>query len=177
MIRQEASSDYHAPTPPDAADSAHRAAKHRIILVRIYLAVIILCLPFTVTVLIVLYSADPFGSHPDMSGLTATSIGIIGIIVFYLFLYKLQTSVAWTIRRRIEWLLVHLASIVTMFYLIVWLGFSSAWSARPLWGDYELQTTSRSWIISVIVVGSITWLGNLFDLLRQHVFTEFRRHR
>lgn len=176
MMPPRTPSDPHAPLPPDAGEAVLRTAKRRIIVIRVYIAVIILSLPFTATVLVILHSVNPFGRHPDMSGLTATSIGIIGVIVFYIFLHKLQTSVAWTLRRRMVWLLAHLASIVTLFFVIVWLGFSSAWSKLPMWGDYELQTTSRSWVISVIVIGSITWLGSLFDLLRQHVFSDFRRH-
>jgi hypothetical protein len=156
--------------PVSREQSTHSAAHHRLV-VRIYVAIIGVSLPATAATLVLLHTANPVPNHPDMSGLTATSIGIIGIIIFYIFLYKLQMSVAWTPKDRFAWLVAHVVTIVGLFYLVIWFGFASPWSAVAVWGDYDLQTTARSWVISVIVAGTITLLGSLFDLIRRLTFS------
>jgi hypothetical protein len=147
---------------------------HRIIML-VFIVALSGSLPGSAALLVLLHAFDPFHGHPDMAGLTATSIGIIGIIIFYTFLYKFQTTSPWSRRARLAWLSGHLASIIVLFYFIVWLGFASPISGSVLWGDYDLQTTAKSWVISDIVVGTITLLGGLFDLLRRYAIAVRRK--
>jgi hypothetical protein len=157
------------PIPPVPAPEQPQRRSH--VEIRILAILLVIAHPASGAILWALHVLDPFPGHPDMAGLTATSIGIVGIIVFYIFLYKLETSSNWTMRERIAWTIGHILSIILLFYMLIWIGFASPWRQLPLWGDYNLETMARSWVISVIVVGTITLLGGGFDLIRRYAMT------
>ena len=169
----------HDSIPTAAGDPSygiHRGAtapdSRRRFILRIYVAVLVASLPLTVILLIGLHISDSVMTlHEDMMGLAATSVGIIGVLLFYIFLYKLEILESWTTRQRVFGLGFHFLSIFFLFFIVIWLGIASKWSATCFWGSYDLQTTSRSWVITVIVVGTITLLGSFFDLLRRYTFS------
>ena len=140
-----------------------RAAQFR----RVYLAVLLSALPGTAGVLWLLSQAHHVGGNEDIHGLIAVSAGIIGVLVFFIFLYKFQTTSAMSMRRRALMLGTHALLIALLFWLLIWLGFYSPWRDVSCWGSYEFNTATRSWIISVLVIGTITLLGSFFDLVRR----------
>jgi len=142
------------------------AATRRIFFCRLFLAAIIFTVPATALLLIAFRWLNRLNFHPDMIGLTAISIGIIGVLVFFIFLYKYQTSAPLTMQHRWILLAVHLLSVFLLFLLVMWLGFASPWSRNNIWGNYDLETASRTWVITVIVVGAISLLGGLFNTMR-----------
>lgn len=146
-----------------SVDSARYGQAFRMFLI----VVTCLVLPVTGYTLWLLPSFARLIPHPEALGLTAVSIGIIGILVFFIFLYKFQVHSGYALRRRLIALLVHAATIIALFFIVIWLGFGAPWSRTALWGVYDLETASRSWIIAVIVVGTLTLLGSFFDAMRQ----------
>ena len=131
---------------------------------RIFLVMIASSLPATALNLYLLSHAHFIGGDPDVHGLIAVSCGILGVLVFFIFLYKFQTSSQMSVRRRVIFLGGHALAIALLFWLLIWLGFDSPWRDARCWGSYEFNTAARSWIISVLVIGSITMLGSFFDL-------------
>jgi uncharacterized membrane protein len=105
-------------------------------------------------------------------GLIAVSVGILGILVFFIFLYKYQMLATQSRRARIVALIVHSAIILVLFLGLIWAGYDSPWSERAFWGDYNLHEATKSWVIAVIVLGSITLLGSLFDFVRKRLAGE-----
>jgi hypothetical protein len=133
---------------------------------RVFAIVIGGILPATALLLLLLPHIDSLSPYPDLAGLIAVSVGITGILIFFIFLYKYQATARLSMRRRLALLGVHAASATLLFVVVIWLGFASPWSRADVWGDWNLQTASRSWVIAVIVVGTISALGSLFHLMR-----------
>ena len=142
-------------------------ARRALLFRRVYLAVLLCVLPGTAGVLWVLSQIQHTGDNLDIHGMIAVSTGIIGVLVFYIFLYKYQTTSPMRARRRALLLAGHALTIALLFWLLIWLGFDSPWRDVNCWGNYEFNTAARSWIMSVLVIGTITLLGSFFDLVRR----------
>jgi len=132
-----------------------------------YPLVIIGILPMTAAALRLLSLIPPIAGFPDINGLIAVSVGILGLIIFYIFLYKYQITARLTRRTRYLLMGLHVAITALLFLGLIWLGFNSPWHAAHIWGNYEYNTAVRSWIIAVLVLGVITLLGSLFDCVRR----------
>ena len=142
-----------------------RMDRHQL-LRRVYFTVILGAIPLTIVALACLTFLNRWSPQPDILGLTAISTGIIGVLVFFIFLYKFQVSDAIRGRTRLIVLLLHGLLTMALFGIVAWLGFASPWMHVNYWGNYDLETCARSWTIAVIVVGVITLLGSFFDLMR-----------
>jgi hypothetical protein len=127
--------------------------------------VMTLILPVTVLVLRLMRFFNVYGLHPDVLGLSAISVGIVGILVFFMFLYKYQIHSGMTAHRRWVALLIHGMMIIVLFLLVILFGFIWEVGKIDMWGNYSLEIASRSWVIAVLVVGTITLLGSFFDLI------------
>lgn len=130
------------------------------------LAVIVAVLPATAYALMLIPTFESLLLHPDVPGLVAVSVGIVGILIFFIFVYKYQTSFEGTFRARMVLLVAHALLVVLLFALVIHIGFGMPWSTDRIWGSYDCETAARSWIIAVIVVGTLTGLGSLFDAMR-----------
>jgi|GEM_PF-1427523 hypothetical protein len=140
---------------------------------RAFLLAISLTLPLTVAALCVLSALRLWPEDQDIRGLVAISVGIVGILVFFIFLYKFQMLTSLT--RRGRWLAMTLHALVVLLLLIIviWLGFDSPWQDVAYWGSYTLHDASKPWIIAVIVIGSLSLLGSIFDFMRRHLAGEY----
>ncbi len=136
---------------------------------RVFIVVISLVLPVTVLALWLLTYVRIWRPELDVTGLMAISIGILGILVFFIFLYKYQIVSKLDHRQRWIALGVHAGIVLALFLGCIWLAFDSPWSDRMVWGDYDMQDVAKSWIISVLVIGTISLLGSLFDLIRRRL--------
>lgn len=148
-------------------NNASPEARKRKLFSRLFLALFAASLPATAVALAVLTTLTSLAPHPDISGLTAVSIGIVGILAFFIFLYKYQTYSGLNTKQRWVVLAIHACVILMLFAFVIWLGFYSPWKGDLVWGSYDLEIASRSWIISIIVIGVITLLGSFFDLIRK----------
>jgi hypothetical protein len=143
-----------------------RTFEERIALLRIvYISAMCLCLFMTILCLWGIQWLNCLKLHPDVLGLSAISVGIIGIISFYIFLYRYQIDGNLTRHQRWIVLLVHALVILLLFCVVIVLGFVLEFGIPDRWGNYNLQTASRSWIISILVVGAITMLGSFLELI------------
>jgi hypothetical protein len=70
-------------------------------------------------------------------------------------------------------LILHALVVTLLFILLIWLAFDSPWLHDKMWGVYDLQEAGKPWIIAVLVIGSITLLGSLFDFLRRGMGGEY----
>ena len=149
---------------PDESGSGRRRTR---IIKNLFMFAICCSLPLTILVLWLLAYVQMWPHDVDISGLLAISIGILGILIFFMFLYKYQMIIAQSIRRR--WLLLAMHALVTLvlFLFTIWLGYDSPWADELIWGSYDMLASAKPWIISVLVIGSITLLGSLFDLMRR----------
>jgi hypothetical protein len=86
----------------------------------------------------------------DAMGLLAISVGILGILVFFMFVYKYQVIMKCDHRGRWLALLVHALIVLALFLGCIWLAFDSPWSAMKLWGDFDMLSVAKTWIISVL---------------------------
>lgn len=136
---------------------------------RIFLLVVIVAiLPATAYALMLIPTFESLLLHPDVPGLVAVSVGIVGILIFFIFVYKYQTSFDGTFRMRMVLLVGHALLVVLLFAIVIRVGFGMPWSTERIWGSYDCETAARSWIIAVIVVGTLSGLGSLFDAMRVH---------
>lgn len=140
---------------------------------RAFLLAISLTLPMTVAALCILGALRLWPHDQDIRGLVAISVGIIGILIFFIFLYKFQMLSTLTRRRR--WLAMTLHALVVLLLLIIliWLGFDSLWHDVAYWGSYTLHEASKPWIIAVLVIGSLSLLGSVFDYVRRRINGEY----
>jgi len=140
---------------------------------RAFLLAISLTLPLTVAALALLSALHLWPHDQDIRGLVAISVGIIGLLIFFIFLYKFQMLT--TLTRRGRWLTMTLHALVVLLLLIIiiWLGFDSPWRDADYWGSYTLYDASKPWIIAVIVIGSISLLGSIFDFVRRRMAGEY----
>ncbi|MFZ1730617.1 MAG: hypothetical protein WBQ23_14505 [Bacteroidota bacterium] len=145
----------------DPGDRRSRIVKY------LFLFAISSSLPLTILVLWLLAYVQMWPRDVDVSGLLAISIGILGILIFFMFLYKYQMNVIVSARRR--WIMLggHAAVTLALFFFTIWLGYDSPWKDELIWGGYDMLASTKPWIISVLVIGSITLLGSLFDLIRK----------
>jgi len=141
---------------------------------RAFLLAISLTLPLAIVGLWVLSVLTLWPHDVDIRGLIAISVGILGLLIFFIFLYKFQMLTSLT--RHGRWLAMGLHALVVLllFIILIWLGFDSPWRDRTFWGSYTLHDASKPWIIGVLVIGIITLLGSLFDFLRKHMSGEYR---
>lgn len=133
---------------------------------RFFLWIIWLSLPMTAFLLWIIAASAHLAPHPDIPGLTASSVGILGFLVFFIFVYKYQIYITVIDRKRWVLLGIHALTIFIQFIILIWLSFASPWHSLLLWGSYSLEHTGRVWVIAVIVLGTITLLGSLFDAIR-----------
>ena len=49
-----------------------------------------------------------------------------------------------------------------LFLLLIWGGYDSPWKSMAFWGDYTLHETIKTWVIAVLVIGTLTLLGSLY---------------
>ena len=136
----------------------------------LFLWLIILALPVTALALWLFRLADLWNTDGDIMGLLAVSIGILGILIFFIFLHKYELNALPSRRARWFALGIHGGIIAVLFLFLIWYGFYSPWKDIELWGTYTLEEASKPWVISVLVIGVITILGNLFDLLGEKFF-------
>jgi heme/copper-type cytochrome/quinol oxidase subunit 4 len=136
---------------------------------RLFVGVMIAVLPITVLALWLLTWLVFWKVNVDAMGLLATSVGILGILVFFMFLYKYQIIMNCDHRGRVIALVVHGLITLALFLGCIWLAYDSPWTSVKLWGDYDMLSTAKPWIISVLVVGTISLLGSLFDLVRKRL--------
>ncbi|MDT8325398.1 MAG: hypothetical protein RRA94_14895 [Bacteroidota bacterium] len=157
-------------SPPDEEELARRARFWS----RVFLVTIATTLPLTAFALWLL-SYLPLWPHDlDVHGLIAVSIGIIGILVFFIFLYKYQMLSTMTRKARIVALTLHGVLVLVLFLLLIWAGYDSPWRSIAFWGDYSLHESIKSWVIAVLVIGTLTLLGSLFDFVRKRLAGELR---
>jgi hypothetical protein len=105
-------------------------------------------------------------TQPDIDGVSAVSVGILGIVFHFRFLYKLQGTMQ-GMRMRIMILALHAAMTAFLFLCLVNIGYDAPWTSTPVWGSYGLADACKSWIIAVLVAGSITLFTGVFDLVRE----------
>ncbi len=136
---------------------------------RLFIWVMSSVLPLTALTLWLLTYLRFWRDNVDAMGLLAISVGILGILVFFMFVYKYQVIMKCDHRGRWLALLVHALIVVALFLGCIWLAFDSPWSAMKLWGDFDMLSVAKTWIISVLVVGTISLLGSLFDHVRKRL--------
>jgi hypothetical protein len=157
-------------TAPDpSAEGGRNAARVRVT-GRRFLVFMAAMLPLTAFLLWMLTFVEIWEREWDILGLIAVSIGIIGILIFYMFLYKYEMNVPLTRSGRWMMLGTHALITIALFFGMIWLGLDSPWSGELIWGTYDLHTASKPWIISVLVIGTLTGLGVLFDMLGEKFF-------
>jgi hypothetical protein len=139
--------------------------EHAAHLKRVYVLGMIVTILMTVFCLWCIHLFNQINVHPDALGLSAISVGIVGILVFFIFLYRLQIDCALSRHRRWIALIIHAFLVVLFFVLVIVLGFVSEFGRPDLWGNYNVETASRSWIICILVVGAITLLGSFLELI------------
>ncbi|PLX24110.1 MAG: hypothetical protein C0600_13580 [Ignavibacteria bacterium] len=140
---------------------------------RVFLFAISFTLPLTIIALWVLAVVAVWPEDRDIQGLLAISVGIVGLLVFFIFLYKFQMNAAFTRNGRRVAMLLHALVVILLFLTMVWLAFDSPWKHVEIWGHYDLQEGCKPWIIAVLVIGSITLLGSLFDYIRRRLGGEY----
>jgi hypothetical protein len=123
-------------------------------------------LPATAAALWFLSAVPIRPTQPDIDGVSAVSVGILGIVAFFRFLYKLQGTMD-ILRLRLAVLVLHAAMTAFLFLCLVNIGFDAPWTSMPVWGSYGPADACRSWIIAVLVAGSITLFTGVFDLVRE----------
>jgi hypothetical protein len=155
--------------PAGTVDTGNEEERRRRFVKPLILTAIAVALPATALLLWLLSAVQMWPQAADIMGLLAVSVGILGILLFFMFLYKYQMTAVAPDRRRWILLLVHAAVTLTLFLFMIWLGYDSPWSRRMIWGNYDLLSAAKPWIISVLVIGSITMLGSMIDLIRRRL--------
>jgi hypothetical protein len=140
--------------------------------IRLFVVIILLSLPVTMLLLYLLTFVGFWPQNVDITGLLAISVGILGVLIFFMFLYKYQIAVGHGVRERWMLLAAHAVVVLVLFFGCIWLAFDSPWSQSELWGEYSMYDVAKTWIISVLVVGSISLLGSLFDIMRNCVASD-----
>jgi hypothetical protein len=125
-------------------------------------------LPLTICVLWALTTVNANEELLDVVGIIATTMGTAGTVLFFILFFRYQINTSPVSSRRWTLLGMHCAFIILMLMGLRWLGFLSPWATRELWGNYDIQTASRTWIIAVISMGSLTLLASLLDFFRQN---------
>ncbi len=146
-----------------------REERRRLLVKPLFMTAIGASLPLTALLLWLLSALQMWPQAVDIMGLLAISVGILGIFVFFMFLYKYQMTAIASTRRRGILLIVHAAVTLTLFLFTIWLGYDSPWSRQLIWGNYDMLSAAKTWIISVLVIGSITLLGSMIDLIRRRL--------
>jgi hypothetical protein len=141
--------------------------RHRRIVRRILVWAIVLTLPLTAALLWLLSGIQMWPEEIDIMGLLAISVGILGIFIFFILLYRFQTGAVCSRRRRWGLLLLHTGIVLVLFLFTIWLGYDSPWRSLLIWGSYDILSAAKPWIISVLVIGSITLLGGMMDIVRK----------
>ena len=158
--------------------TAHRMSdsqrRHRQLMRRILLWAIVLTLPATAALLWLLSGLQFWPQAMDLMGLLAISVGILGIFFFFMLLYRAQSGADCSHRRRWALLALHAAVVLHLLLFTVWLGYDSPWRSIPLWGSYDMLSAAKPWIISVLVIGSITMLGSVMDIMRKRLEAQWR---
>jgi uncharacterized membrane protein len=139
---------------------------------RVFLFTLAATLPLTALALWVLSYLPLWPHDQDVHGLIAVSIGIVGILVFFIFLYKYQMLSTLNRRARIAALVLHGSIVLLLFLLLIWGGYDSPWKSMAFWGDFTLHETIKTWVIAVLVIGTLTLLGSLFDYVRKRLAGE-----
>lgn len=139
---------------------------------RVFLLTLAATMPLTAIALWLLSYLPLWPHDRDVHGLIAISIGIVGILVFFIFLYKYQMLSTLNRRGRIAALVLHGSVVLLLFLLLIWGGYDSPWKTMAFWGDYTLHETIKTWVIAVLVIGTLTLLGSLFDYVRKRLAGE-----
>ncbi len=156
------------PPPPSAEELVKRARFWS----RIFLLAMGLTLPVTAITLWLLTFLPLWPQDLDVHGLIAISVGIVGILVFFIFLYKYQMLTTLRRKGRIIAMILHGVVVLLFFTILIWIGYDSPWHSVAIWGDFNLHETIKPWVIAVLVFGSITLLGSLFDFVRRRLAGE-----
>lgn len=127
-----------------------------------------LALPFTILVLFFLALFNVRGWVAEVLGLLAVFFGVIGTLAFFAFMYQYYLEKRNARMERRALLAIHILAIGLLYLLIQWLGFFSPWCHLEIWGSYDIQTASRSWIIAVLSIGTITLVGCLVNGYRMN---------
>ncbi|MBR9974689.1 MAG: hypothetical protein KFF77_03840 [Bacteroidetes bacterium] len=149
--------------------------RHGVLIRRLLVTSLVVTLPATAFLLWILTGIEMWPENIDINGLLATAVGILGVFVFFLLLYRLQTGAQCSIRGRLALLGLHAGITVVLFLFTIWLGYDSPWRSRLLWGSYDMLSAAKSWIISVLVIGSITLMGVIMDMVRRHFERRYGR--
>ncbi|MCB2203673.1 hypothetical protein KQI65_02910 [bacterium] len=139
---------------------------------RVFAITMIATLPVTAIALWLLTYLPLWPHDLDVHGLIAISVGIVGVLVFFIFLYKFQMLATLTRRRRIVALILHACVVLLLFLLLIWGGYDSPWRDHAFWGTFNLQEAVKPWVIAVLVIGTLTMLGSLFDYVRKRLSGE-----
>ncbi|MDX9758646.1 MAG: hypothetical protein RBU27_05755 [Bacteroidota bacterium] len=148
--------------------------RHNRMLRRILLWATALTLPATIAVLWLLSGLQFWPQAEDLMGLLAISVGILGVFFFFMLLYRAQSGADCTRRHRWLLLVLHAGLVLVLLLGTIWLGYDSPWRSGPLWGSYDLLAAAKPWIISVLVIGSITLLGGVMDIMRKRLEERWR---
>ncbi len=132
---------------------------------RLYTSISVL--PLTIALLWGLKEVNADEGFLDFVGIVATALGTIGTVFFFLMFFRLQVQTSPSHARRWTLLGIHLAVMILLLMGIRWLGFFSPWSTMVMWGNYDIQTASRTWIITVLSFGSLTLFASILDFHRQ----------
>ena len=151
--------------------------RHRRLVRRILVWSIVLTLPVTSGLLWLLSGIQMWPEEIDIMGLLAISVGILGIFIFFMLLYRFQTGAVCSRRRRWGLLLLHTGIVLVLFLFTIWLGYDSPWRSLLIWGNYDMLSAVKPWIISVLVIGSITLLGVMVDIVRKGFEQRWREDR
>jgi len=160
------STENNAELPSSVKNEAAMLVRRRRFWSRVFLVAMLGTPPITMLALQLLTYIEAWRPELDVSGLIAMSVGILGILIVFIFLYKYQMITDFRGRGRWFALLTHALVVLALFFLCIWLAFDSPWSGVAIWGSYDLQTVVKPWIIAVLVIGTITLLGSLFDIIR-----------
>ncbi|MBN1447872.1 MAG: hypothetical protein JXA28_08060 [Bacteroidetes bacterium] len=139
---------------------------------RAFLLAISLTLPLTIVGLWLLNVLTLWPHDADIRGLIAVSVGILGLLIFFIFLYKFQMLTSLTRHGRWLAMTLHALVVLLLFIILIWLGFDSPWKDRAYWGNFTLYEAVKPWIIAVLVIGTISLLGSVFDFLRKRMSGE-----
>jgi hypothetical protein len=151
--------------------------RHRSLVRRILVWSIVLTLPVTSGLLWLLSGIQMWPEEIDIMGLLAISVGILGVFIFFMLLYRFQTGAICSRRRRWGFLFLHTGIVLVLFLFTIWLGYDSPWRSLLIWGNYDMLSAVKPWIISVLVIGSITLLGVMVDIVRKGFEQRWREDR
>lgn len=120
-------------------------------------------LPLTIVTLFILmvFELEGLRFGDEILGALAVMIGLTGILLFYIYLYKFEYGAYRSVHKRPGLLVFHALSVVILCASMHFIGHHSPWSAVELWGNYELHLVSKLFIMGIVIAGAISFIGIL----------------